>query len=114
MDKNRELHELLGHCWHEPEWIRGEGGRCKKCKIKPLVYELPANPDYAADPRLVLEEMMKREDWPAFCNTVGHSWATPKNGAAAHDYVYLFYILDTTGRLRNVAIKWLQEDGKNE
>ena len=108
---NKELHELLGHCWHETEWVPGQGLRCKKCKIWAVHspdphYEiqdrLSPGPDYAADPRLVLREMEKREDWKNFTtylmNRIDFTYPLFEN-----------YILDTTGKLRDLAIEWLKE-----
>ena len=110
MNLNRELHEEFGYCWHEWEWSseNGQGAwKCRKCGK--LSLERNDNPDYVADPRLVIREMMKREDWSAFCDQIGHSYATHETKAAAYDYIYLFYILDTTGKLAQLALDWLKE-----
>ena len=111
MDKNRALHELLGLCWHEffPYILSTDPpgmSRCTKCKKPFRLYAAvfkTTNPDYAADPRLVLREMRKREDWRKFCMTIGdiglNDWPLIKSG----------YVMDTTGKLTDLAIKWLKE-----
>ena len=98
MNRNRELHELLGYCWHEGSvmipW------KCSKCGAG---MSLVTYPDYATDPRLVLMEMMKREDWLDFrllMNRYSYDHLT---------CVEIELILDTTGKLRDMAIEWLNK-----
>lgn len=110
MNKNKELHELFGHCWHEdwyPAPYSADSFICKKCK-KEFSVPLPANPDYAADPRLVLREMEKRGDWPKFLSGSGLYWYTTRRGGMA--FIALEIIMDTTGKLRDIAIEWLKND----
>ena len=119
MDNNRRLNELLGLCWHEkidfddecscgmqwmgPQYARGINKHLRE-----------SNPDYAADPRLLLREMMKRDDWPRFLDSIGgfHSAFAGEDGLPSSikwiDSIPLDYILDTTGKLRDLAIEWLQ------
>jgi len=52
-------------------------------------------PDYAADPRLVLREMMKRKEWIEFRWFIDDCWVD-------------LIVLDTTGKLRDLAIEWLK------
>ena len=98
MDKNRELHELLGLEW-KIKWIF-TGAAYEERSSKD-------NPDYAADPRLVLREMMKREDWLDFrllMNRYSYDHLT---------CIEIELILDPTGKLRDMAIEWLKGE-KNE
>jgi len=96
MDKNREFHELVGLCWHEPESEQSNRfGYCRNCgKHMP---ECESNPDYAADPRLILKEMVKRPDWDEFQKQVIDPFA---------------YMLDDTGLLRDAAIKFIRKEDK--
>ena len=106
---NRELHEALGYCGHEWEkpkqlWLEDN---CLKCG---RLYrgEQDENPDYKADPRLVIREMEKRNDFDAFCKTIGiRSHGGPF-------YVESTYIMDDTGKLATLARDWLKggRDGK--
>ena len=112
MDKNRELHELLGHDWHliiyhaeSPNIIEYWSCSCDKTFTDYYLMKehlKKNNPDYAADPRIVLREMRKREDWRKFCMTIGdiglNDWPLIKVG----------YVMDTTGKLRDMAIEWLK------
>ena len=109
MDKNRELHELLGLCWHEIVAIDRINYVCSCGKVYKIDDKYACvNPDYAADPRLVLREMMKREDWFEFVNEIGQM---EQNEGS--DMIYLIYILDTTGKLRDLAIEWLKNNKGN-
>ena len=101
MDKNRELHELLGLCWHETK--ADTPWKCSKCGMG---MSLVVYPDYAADPRLVLREMRKRDDWIDFQNWcfVG---VTELDGNVCYG-VPIDLALDTTGKLRDMAIEYLK------
>jgi hypothetical protein len=106
MDANQRFAELAGICWHEPvatsdvEYsIIHIGWRCTCGGISCIA----ENPDYCADPRLVLEVMMKREDWPKFAPMVGR-W----DGSTAEYFVRSDYLLDTTGLLAMKGIEWLE------
>ena len=59
MDLNREFARLVGLCWHEYDT---ETLNCIHCE-KVMWRKDSNNPDYAADPRLVLREMVKRREW---------------------------------------------------
>lgn len=108
-DKNRELHELLGLCWHEFHRSTGPYYICRLCKNKfgdhrEFVASTACNPDYAADPLLVLREMMlKCKDWNGFVDQIG-----ARIGGQA--YFHHAFIFDTTGRLRDLAIEWLRKE----
>ena len=105
MNKNRELHELLRHCWHEPygeKLFRSSTFfTCYKCGMIDVRQDW--NSDYAADSRLVLKEMMKRKDWLRFKKYINKD---------SYDHlicISIDLILDTTGKLRDLAIDWLKE-----
>ena len=122
MDKNRELHELLGLCWHEyvnsPKGLREFECSCGKGfdwsrVIDKHIREL--NPDYTSDPRLVLREMVKREDWPEFYGSLHsskienikfHAGTVKRNEYSGT--IGIRYILDTTGMMEDLAIEWLK------
>ena len=90
MDKNREFARLVGLCWHEYDT---ETLNCIHCE-KVMWRKDSNNPDYAADPRLVLKEMAKRPDWDDFQKQVIDPFA---------------YISDTTGKPVKLAIKYLDK-----
>uniref|UniRef100_A0A6H1ZZ56 Uncharacterized protein n=1 Tax=viral metagenome TaxID=1070528 RepID=A0A6H1ZZ56_9ZZZZ len=83
MDPNREFAELLG-LPEDEDWM---------CPV-----------DFVVDPRFVLREMRKREDWPEFAFKEMIFSNSGKCG------ISLNYILDTTGLLRNKAIEFLKEE----
>jgi hypothetical protein len=84
MDKNRELCELLGICWHEQP-----------------------NPDFTTDAGKVrlLRILRNRDDWHKFAKFCGF------DEIQANSLFRIDYILDTTGRLRDKAIAFLKEKG---
>ena len=103
VDRNRELHELLGHCVHNlsPDLLN-----CVICcaYFGEIFDNKHAVPDYTADPRLVLREMRAREDWNEFCaeHLVDYEgWDT--------FYLLIDLFMDETGKLVDIAIKWLKE-----
>ena len=103
---NRKLHEALGRCWHEP--AANKPWYCMKCKD----YFHHTNPDYCADPRLVIEAMMERKDWPLFLDYVGGDYYPPADPLAGNiSLIDCNLILDKTGKLRDAAIEWLEVKG---
>ena len=96
-NRNRELHELLGHCWHEWE-LSAPAYECKKCGQIVTKYESTLNPDYTADPRLVLWDMQKQDDWDGFCA----KFLVDYEGWDTH-YLLMDLFLDTTGKLADLA-----------
>jgi hypothetical protein len=62
-------------------------------------------PDFCAHPKLVLEVMMKREDWPEFRDANKEIFYTD-----LADYVRVDYILNRTGQLALLAISWIEEN----
>ncbi|MFH1448101.1 MAG: hypothetical protein ABIG39_04520 [Candidatus Micrarchaeota archaeon] len=119
MGKNKELHELLGLCWHEEvPSSKIFNYRCLcgyevETQIRLLGKHIRENnPDYASDPRLVLREMMKREDFRLFMARLMYYGDT----AGAIDWdedITIDLILDTTGKLRDMAIEWLKNNKGN-
>uniref|UniRef100_A0A6M3X8Q0 Uncharacterized protein n=1 Tax=viral metagenome TaxID=1070528 RepID=A0A6M3X8Q0_9ZZZZ len=105
-DKNRELHELLGLCWHEFSLGVAEYQYCIHCK-KMSVYDFHANPDYAADPRLVLREMMKRADC---CDFLLRANVLAGKHTMIGDLIHIDYMIEDTGKLRDAAIEWLKKE----
>ena len=115
LNKNKRFAELVGICWCEPEYYNEDIDKCHKCgAIYSTGRRSTAHPDFAADPRIVLREMMKREDWPEFSNEIGPCKHKPDISPfnyppmEASEAVYYEYILDTTGKLRDAAIEWLE------
>lgn len=102
---NKRLAELVGIPWNEP-WEELD-----ECTGKVEICGKYDNPDFCADPRLVLREMMKREDWRLFSMVKGfwnvhrHPVATPTYTDA---YLNVDDILDTTGKLALAAIAYLE------
>ena len=100
MNLNKRFAELVGICWHEDvsntdfplECSCGDPG-CEH-----------SNPDYAADPRLVLEAMSVRDDWDEFLVEYG---ALGKHGRH-FDMIPVDLIRDRTGHFRDLAIEWLE------
>ena len=110
MSKNRELHEFLGLCWHSPaapSMSHIGSAICKKCK-----QWLDANPNYAADPRLVLREMIKKrggKGWINFIDEIGQMEYDKET-----DTIRVSLILDATGKLRDAAWEWLRKEATDE
>lgn len=123
MDKNRKLAELLGLCWHETTVDAYLKAGPPDAHLHHLPYgmiEVPPqcscglfacsheNPDYAADPRLVLREMiLKCKDWDGFVDRIG-----ARIGGQA--YFHHAFILDTNGLCRDQAIVWLKRDERTD
>jgi hypothetical protein len=106
-DLNQRLHEALGHCYHDWQKITVDLEtlyECRKCGVETWA---PYNPDYVADPRLVLREMRKREDWEEFCESNRWIWAN-------YMAIKIDVMLDTTGKLAQLALDWITngEEGK--
>ena len=100
MDKNRELHELLGLEWKE-EW------QLKDANGEVVLIPREDNPDYTDDPRLVLREMKKREDFHRFVAKI-NAFSLDEDDALIDNAIPVDLILDTTGKLRDLAIEWLK------
>ena len=85
MNLNRELHEALGYCWHEAD----------------------NNPDYKAEPWLVIREMDK---WDKAHHTHPDERFINNLGCMEYEVVSVDLILDTTGKLAQLALDWLQKE----
>jgi len=92
MDMNKRFAELAGVSCHVWE-TKGMDGKMYSHR----------QPNYAAEIREVLKVMRAREDWSLFAPTVGR-W----DGSTAEYFVRDDYILDTTGKLRDAAIEWME------
>lgn len=104
-EQNRELHELLGLCWHD---FVDADGYCTCGEYHTAIRGF-MNPDYATDPRLVLREMMKREDWSEFISAIYCS--SSRTNECSIEWAFSL-ILDTTGLLRDKAIEFLKGVGR--
>jgi hypothetical protein len=101
----RKLCGLLGICWHEMK-IEIPIVRCScgkewhdSVEISQLLAHENLNPDFIADPRLVLREMIKRDDWFSFERMIltKYYWLDS-------DWVSKF--TDTTGLFLKEAVEW--------
>jgi hypothetical protein len=95
---NKKFAELTGICWHEWDEVSLFVMGCTKCGLKGDPNKHP-NPDFCADPRLALKVMMKREDWDEFI----------KNSSLSEAPTYFTCMVDTTGRLAEAAIDFLDK-----
>lgn len=113
MNLNKELHEALGYCWHELYYhhetpsIQGfytcSCGKTFSHASEAFEHTSKSNPDYVADPRLVIREMMKREDWENFLN----QGIQKQKWLRDDDWIELF--MDTTGKLAQLALDWIKK-----
>jgi hypothetical protein len=110
---NKRFAKLAGICWHKPskpEYCDGSlGGRCKIIRDD--------NPDFCGDPRLVLEVMMKREDWYYHVGRTKYGFLLSlfkyhqEDVEGAVSSMLKNYILDTTGLLAMKAVEFME--GRN-
>ena len=106
MDKNKVLHDLLGL---PPQGHDVQGETCDH------YYE--TWPDYAKNPILVLQEMMKQKCWIQFAEVIGMIYWVKLNDVRKeyaieipHYTVDIDLITDTTtGKLRDIATEWLKQ-----
>jgi len=112
MNLNRELHEALGYCWHEPIlgsqiWLITSNRMsfiCSKCGER---YTEDFCPDYVAEPWLVIREMDK---WDKAHHTHPDERFINNLGCMEYEVVSVDLILDTSGKLARVALDWLQKE----
>jgi len=99
MDKNKELAELLGLCWHECNYTV-----CDYCT---------ENPDFTSDAGKVqlLRLMMERDDFEDFFDHIKGSFYNQIH-LRKENMIPLDYITDTTGKLRDACLEWLKEKGE--
>jgi hypothetical protein len=101
MNLNRKLHEALGYCWHDDVLT------CRKCGAF-FIGDDMENPDYVADPRLVVREMEKRGELEAFSFYVWDRSDKLRYIASCLDIIRMVAI-DTSGKLAQLALDWLKE-----
>jgi hypothetical protein len=108
-DINREFAELCGIHIHE---YAKTGASVWKCSCGRVICSNPNvcgtdifYPDFVSDPRLVLREMMKREDWPEFAESLRQH--ADKIGIGSMEYI-IDLLLDQTGLLVKAAITWME------
>ena len=109
---NIAFHEAAGKCWHAPALnFRGYCHKCGKTITKDKITGNIIRPNYADDPRLVIEVMREREDWPEFFR---HMLSLPPYKANLYDKTRLMlsYFMDRTGKLANLGTEWLNQKGK--
>ena len=107
---NRKLHEAFGHCWHELEPIPVEEWdaephffKCKKCGYETDDCQEECNPDYVADPRLVIREMEAARKFPQFMRYLCFG-----EGICSTVEIAELIAIDTTGKLARLALEWLK------
>jgi hypothetical protein len=119
---NKRFANLAGICWHEIVFDplgKAEFPYCKHCKKEDIPWHwdysdghceriADRNPDFCGDPRLVLREMMKREDWLKFMYYMHNQVLEKHDGYDPLAYYTNDYLLDTTGLLALVGIEWME------
>jgi hypothetical protein len=118
-DLNREFAELCGICWHEtvdtyqsyrPSIFTGKPIKMKSCSCGAELLDLEdhdyLNPDFVADPRLVLREMKR-----ILSNDDFEDWLCEVNEDDVFCQIDVSLILDQTGLLVKAAIEWKRRKG---
>ena len=100
MENNQRFAELAGMCWHKQK--SRNLLECSKCGSEML---FTFNPDFT-DAREVLRVMMKREDWSKF---LSHVYCDIYKTSECSVESIILLVLDPTGKLRDLAIKWMEE-----
>ena len=126
---DRELHEEFGYCWHELESIgidesfKNYGDVffhvCKKCGFLTDDCQEECNPNYVAEPWLVIREIARQgsmfhERLKAFLMYAWDKDIPPETeGAVMHIDTCLEIVnlvsIDTTGKLAQLALDWMRE-----
>ena len=99
-DPNQRFAELAGLCWHEQ--VDNQTLKCKHCG-QSMLFQWQGNPDFT-DAREVLKVMRVRENWIEFSEHL-----FPGTDPQTEIEAACYYILDTTGKLRDAAIEWMEE-----
>ena len=97
MNLNKELHEAFGHKWNEPDGSIGS-------VIAYGIDHTMGNPDYVADPRLVIREMKKKGLLKRFLSSIGTTTNLDTLGKMSS-----LIAIDTSGKLAQLALDWLKE-----
>jgi len=126
MNLNKELHEAFGHKWGHDytalERYKNNSiftAQCTKCGHtcdSDLIINnehCPADPDYKADPRLVLGEMEKRGSYESFVAYLFDTNYPPDNihmalMSGTTLLIILDLIMDDTGKLAQLALDWIR------
>lgn len=97
-DPNKRFAELAGILYST---VRHPIG----CKCEEMRFHCP---DFT-DAREVLRVMRVREDWYKFVNRIGSRYYRDENGDQIKDDVIpIDLVIDTTGLLRDEAIRWME------
>jgi len=95
-DANKRFAELAGCDKPQHRSICPTCGKTADPKVRYLSNDF-------TDTREVLKVMMAREDWIDFRDF---------NLCISGDYIECVLILDHTGKLRDLAIEWMEKEGK--
>ena len=109
MNHNQRFAELAGIEWHKVAKKADAKGRYYCSCLIAFSYNKAVtqdhcdscNPDFT-DAREVLKVMMEREDWPEFCEQIGHY-----DGKRGIEMVDVDYIT-VPGKLRDLATEWME------
>lgn len=109
MNPNKRFAELAGIEWHRV----APNGLGYECSCGDRFWYLKnykhVNPDFS-DAREVLKVMMEREDFLDFITKICHLSTDGVSYDVQYDIkTFACYILNTTGLLRDEAIKWMEE-----
>ena len=108
MNLNRELYEALGYCWHEKHAeYRGEiACTCWatfKSEEEFIQHCKSSNPNYKAEPWLVIGEMEKRKELNKFW-----MWLHIDKHLDGFE-VFNLLAMDRTGKIATIAKDWLRK-----
>ncbi len=113
--KNIEVAEKLGMCWHEWDW-RETSYRCTKCNSNLMDIPVPTHPDFSQGEGIVrlLEEMMKREDYAQF--SVNHNFIPYDLEFSNHPFIQLCHCkwaipsdyITIPGKLLDAVWEWFK------
>ena len=110
MNRDKDIVEKLGGCWHE--FNIGVAGYhyCIHCKVM-SIYDFIANPDFTSDAGKIqlLRKLMESKDWHHFIGLISNDWNGP-NGIIIDNFLSR-YIADPIrlhpGKLRDAVWEWL-------
>lgn len=105
---NKRFCELAGICWHERRTDTPYSCSCGEDFSGAAHFywhkDSHPNPDFCADPRLVLAVMMKQENFGEFLREIGGNGDDIEYAPC----VPISLILDKTGQLALKAISWME------
>lgn len=119
-EKDREIAEWMGICWHETiEWKREKDPMkmvhvhgCDdtliytcSCGKKSSFDVCPDNPNFTADPLRLLAEMRKREDWNDLIFDLVDNFPGEEEGFSITHFTDILLI---PGALRDVVWEWMK------